>query len=250
MNNNLILIIINIFLLLLVCSISVYIIIITKKLHSKNKELETLQNHNSMLSSLYDDIRSFKHDFNNIVLTIGGFINSNDMDSLKQYYSSLYNECQKTNNAALLNPSIINNSGIYNLLVKKYKKAYETNVKIDLECFFDFKNLHMPIYEFSRILGILIDNAIEAASSSDEKNIILSFRDSNSNKTQIIIVENTFNDKNIDLSRIFEKGVTTKENHCGIGLWKVNKILKKYDNIELITTNENNHFKQQLEIYY
>lgn len=250
MNSSLILIIINIFLLLLVCLISIYNIIITKKLHSKNCELEKSQNYNTILSSSYDNIRSFKHDFTNIILTIGGFINSNDIEGLKQYYDSLYKECQETNNTTLLNPEIINNNGIYNLLVSKYKKAQDANTNIKLDCFFDFQKLDMPIYDFSRVLGILIDNAIEASEKSDKKQVNILFRVSYTSKTQIIVIENTFDNKDIDLSKIFEKGISSKQNHSGIGLWKVNKILKKYSNVKLLTTNENNLFKQQLEIYY
>lgn len=250
MNSYLISIIINIILLLFVLLISIYSIIITKKLHSKNCELKKSQNYNNILSSSYDNIRSFKHDFTNIVLTIGGFINSNDMVNLKKYYNSLYKECQEINNTTLLNPEIINNTGIYNLLLSKYEKAKEANVKINLECFFDFKKLSMPIYDFSRILGILVDNAIEAAENSDKKHVNIFFRVSYINKTQIIVIENTFDNKKIDLSKIFEKGISSKEKHSGIGLWKVNKVLKQYKNIKLITTAKNGIFKQQLEIYY
>lgn len=250
MSNGLILFIINIFLLFFICIISIYNIIITKKLHSKTCELEKSQNYNIMLSSSYDNIRSFKHDFTNIILTIGGFINSNDLENLKKYYSSLYKECQETNNIALLNPEVINNTGVYNLLLSKYKRAHELSVKINLECFFDFNKLNMQIYDFSRILGILIDNAIEAAEKSSKKVVNLLFRVSYTNKTQIIIIENTCDNLDIDLSKIFEKGLSTKKNHSGLGLWRVNKILKKYKNARLITTNENGLFRQQLEIYY
>lgn len=250
MNSYLISIIINIILLLFVLLISVYSIIITKKLHSKNCELKKSQNYNHIISSSYDNIRSFKHDFTNILLTIGGFINSNDLENLKKYYNSLYKECQETNNVALLNPEVINNTGIYNLLLSKYEKAKESNVKINLESFFDFEKLSMPIYDFSRILGILVDNAIEASEKSDKKQVNIFFRVSYINKTQIIIIENTFDNKKIDISKIFEKGISSKENHSGIGLWKVNKILKQYKNIKLTTNIKNDFFRQQLEIYY
>ena len=53
--------------------------------------------------------------------------------------------------------------GVYNLLTRKYHKADEQNIKINLTFLLDLNKLHMKIYEFTRILGILLDNAIEAS---------------------------------------------------------------------------------------
>lgn len=57
---------------------------------------------------MHDSVRGFKHDFDNIVTTIGGYIKTNDMDGLKKYYIQLEEDCQKVNNLYLLNPEIIN----------------------------------------------------------------------------------------------------------------------------------------------
>ena len=52
----------------------------------------------------------------------------------------------------------------------------------------------MKIYEFARILGILLDNAIEASSECEEKIINLTFRNDSKNSRELIIIENTYND--------------------------------------------------------
>lgn len=220
------------------------------KLQKTTTDLENAENYNKTLSFLYDNVKSFKHDFDDIVNMIGGYIRNNDMDGLKEYYIELENDYEKVKNIATLNPNLINNPGIYNLLVSKYKKATSLGVKIHLEYFFDFEKLHMPIYQFSRMLGILLDNAIEAASTSKEKQVEISFRDSQRNNTQIIIVQNTYTNKNVDTKKIFEKGVTGKKEHMGMGLWEVSQIIGQNNNINLITTNDDKCFKQQLEIYY
>ena len=106
----------------------------------------------------------------------------------------------------------------------------------------------MKIYEFARILGILLDNAIEASSESEEKIINLTFRNDIKNSRELIIVENTY--KNIDTEKIFEKGISGKENHTGLGLWEVRKLIKKNNNINLYTAKNDKFFSQQLEIYY
>ena len=75
-------------------------------------------------------------------------------------------------------------------------------------------------------------------------------RDSVNTSTQIVCISNTYKNKNVDIHKIFEKGISEKENHQGIGLWEVKKILSKNNNVNLITSNDENYFKQQLEIYY
>ena len=222
----------------------------TMKLQVTTAELENAEHYNNSLSVLYDNVKAFKHDFDNMVFTIGGFVDTNDLDGLKRYYKDLVKDCQHVNSIALLNPNVINNGGIYNLLMTKYKKAQELQVKIDLEIFFDFTKLHMPIYEFARILGILIDNAIEAANETLAKNVKILIRDSVSTNTQIICISNTYQNKEVDINKIFEKGISEKENHQGMGLWEVKQILSKNNNINLITNKDENYFKQQLEIYY
>ena len=220
------------------------------KLQVVTQNLESAENYNQTLTYLYDNVKAFQHDFNNMVFIIDGYIESNDIEGLKLYHKNLLSDCEKVNNTALLNPKLINNSGIYNLLMAKYKKASENNVEIHLEYFFDLEKLKMPIYEFARILGILLDNAIEAAQETNERKVNIQFRDSQMNNTQIITIENSFNNNSIDTKKIFEKGFSEKENHTGVGLWEVNQILKRISNANLITSINKNYFKQSLEIYY
>lgn len=230
--------------------ISFYSLTKAMKLDITTRDLENAESYNNSLTVLYDNVRGFKHDFDNMVNIIGGYIEVNDLKGLKEYYSSLQKDCSKVRSVQMLNPNIINNPGIYNLIVSKYKKATDLDVKINFEFFFDFDTLHMPIYEFSRILGILLDNAIEAAKECNEKEINLLFRESRKQQVQIIIIENTYLNKDIDTKKIFEKGISGKENHTGIGLWEVNKIVMKYNNIVLKTSKDDKYFRQELQIYY
>ena len=220
------------------------------KLVTTTQKLESAEEYNKTLHILHDSVRGFKHDFDNIVTTIGGYVKTNDMVGLKKYYSQLEEDCQKVNNLYLLNPDIINNPGIYNLLTAKYNEAIEKNIKVNITFLLDLNNLHMKIYEFTRMLGILLDNAIEAASECDKKVLNISFRNDSKNNVNIIQIENTYLDKNVDIDYIFNKGITGKENHTGLGLWEVREILKKNNNINLQTTKTDEYFSQQLEIYY
>lgn len=230
--------------------LSIYSLTRVFKLTLTTRKLESAEEYNNTLHILHDNVRGFKHDFDNIVTTIGGYIRTEDMKGLKKYYLQLEDDCQRVNNLYLLNPEIINNDGIYNLLTKKYNEAEEKDIKVNITFLLDLSTLHMKIYEFARILGILLDNAIEASSECEERIINLTFRNDSKNSRELIIIENTYNDKNLDTEKIFEKGVSGKDNHTGLGLWEVRKLIKKNNNINLYTSKNDNFFCQQLEIYY
>lgn len=230
-------------------AISLYTLTRIFKLILTTRKLESAESYNNTLRILHDNVRGFKHDFDNIVTTIGGYIKTNDMEGLKVYYEQLEDDCQKVNNLYLLNPEVINNDGIYNLLTKKYYEAESKGIKVNMTFLLDLSTLNMKIYEFARILGILLDNAIEAASECDNKIINLTFRNDFKNSVQLIIIENTYEDKDLNMDKIFEKGVSGKENHTGLGLWEVKKLVNKNSNVKLISKAQNGLFTQQLEIY-
>ena len=231
-------------------ALSIYTLTRIFKLILTTQELESTKEYNRSLRILHDGVRGFKHDFDNIVTTIGGYIATNDMDGLKKYYNELQDDSQTVNNLYLLNPEIINNGGIYNLLTKKYHEATSKDIKVNMTFLLDLSTLHMKVYEFARILGILLDNAIEASSECEEKIINLLFKDDKRNDRQVILIENTYNNKTVDTERIFEKGLSSKENHSGIGLWEVRNLIKKNNNVNLFTSKTDKYFSQQLELYY
>lgn len=230
--------------------ISLYTIFTVSKLETTSTSLEEAQLYNKTLQILHDNIRAFKHDFWNIVQGIGGYISKNDMDGLKSYYEKLVEDCQHVNNLTALSPSVVNNPAIYNILANKYHMADELGIKINLEVFMDLNNLNINSYELTRILGILMNNAIEASKECEEKTINVTFRKDKRRHMQLVIVENTYKDKNIDTEKIYEKGYSTKPGNTGIGLWEVRQIMRKHNNLNLYTTKTDEYFSQQFEIYY
>lgn len=229
--------------------ISMYNLTKTTELQITEQNLEEAQLYNKSLKILHDNVRAFKHDFSNIVQSIGGYIGTNDMEGLKTYYSQLLDDCQKVNNLYTLSPEVINNPAIYSLLTSKYHKADELGIKINLEVFLNLNELNMKIYEFTRALGILMDNAIEAASECEEKIINVEIRKDFKVNRQLLIIENTYKEKDVDLDKIYEKGYSSKPNNTGLGLWEVRQIMKKNNNLNLYTTKNDKFFNQQLEIY-
>ena len=247
------LIIISILVLITYFLISILSLYRTSKLEYTTEKLEEEKLYNQTLGLLYDNIRGFKHDFNNIVQGIGGYISTNNMEGLKEYYAEVLDDCQRVNNLSLLSPEVINNPALYSLLTSKYHVASEHGIKVNLEVFMDLSNINIKIYELTRVLGILIDNAIEAAKDCEEKEINITIRkDSRANK-QLFIIENTYANKNVNIDEIFEKGKTSKTNedskNHGLGLWEVRNMVKKRKNLNLYTTKSEKYFKQQFEIY-
>lgn len=219
------------------------------KLEKTTADLEQEKLYNKTLQILHDNVRAFKHDFSNIIAGIGGYIATKDMDGLEKYYKQLLQDCNQVNNLSSLSPDSINNPAIYTVLANKYYKADSLGIKINLETFVDFNSLHMSIYEFTRVLGILMDNAIEAASECDKKIINVIIRNDVQCNRQLLIIENTYNNKDVDIDRLPEKGYSTKPNNTGLGLWEVNKIIQRHKNLACFTSKTPEFFKQQFEIY-
>ena len=229
--------------------VSLFNIVKTKQLEVATIDNHNLQSYNDNLKSMYDNIRAFKHDFNNIVHAIGGYVRAKDMNGLSKYYNSLFDECNSINNLSALNPETVNNPSIYAILLDKYNKAEKKNIKMELGVYLDLNTLNADIYEISRILGILLDNSIEAAQECDKKYINIRFLMDNRKNRQLIIIENTYKDKNVDTIKIFEKSYSTKPHNTGLGLWEVNKILNRNSNLAIFTSKNDEYFSQQLEIY-
>ena len=219
------------------------------KLEEKDMKINNLEAYNMTLSNMYDSIRGFKHDFANYVQSLNGYVQINDIEGIKNMTKSIFDDCKSVCNLEILDPNIINNAAIYSTLTNKYYLAREFDIQIEMEVMVNFEGLKKNSYEICRILGILLDNAIEAAKQCDEKIVNVRFIQEINRK--VIIIENSYNHVDIDMDKLFDKGYTTKrdtKNEHGLGLWTVRNILKKSKNLNLFT-QKGNLFSQQLEIY-
>ena len=241
--------ILNFILLISFLILSIFSFTRILKLANTKKDLANAEDYNKSLEILYDEVKGFKHDFDNIVSTLDGFIEIDDMAGLKQYFNEVKKDCKITNNLSIINPRTINNPGIYSLLNNKYFKATNSGVSFDINYFIDLNNVDINLYQFSRILGILLDNAIEEAQLCDTKIVKISFIRETRNNRAVITIKNTYSNKDVNTEKIFEKGLSGKEHHSGIGLWEVRNYIKKNKNLDLFTTKNNEFFIQELSIY-
>lgn len=239
----------NLLLLIAFLILSTHCFIHVLELTITRKDLAYAEEYNKSLKILYDKVKGFKHDFDSIVSSLNGYIEQNDMNGLKQYFSEVKKDCKIADDLALINPRTINNPGIYSLLNNEYAKASALGINFELEFFLNLNELEINIYFFSRILGVLLDNAIEAAENSKEKFVKISFIRENVNGRAVITIENSYSNKNIDLENIFKKGITSKECHAGLGLWEVKRYVNKSKNLDLKPSVSPSTFKQEFFIY-
>ena len=91
----------------------------------------------------------------------------------------------------------------------------------------------LPLDEYvilSRIIGIVMDNALEASIKSKEKFVMIEVFEQNDNV--IIIIENSYNNK-VDINDLKKKNFSTKGKSRGLGLYIANMLLKKSKHIEM-----------------
>lgn len=123
-----------------------------KKLNLSLQDLEEAKLHNKTLQILYDDVRTFKHDFCNIVQSIDGYIKTGNLPSLEKYNNEIKLECGNLNSLSALNPKFIDDSGIYNLIASKYYKAKKFGISLDMNFLVKFSSINVSTYALSRVL--------------------------------------------------------------------------------------------------
>ena len=212
-------------------------------------ELENTKLHNKALSTINEGIRGFKHDMGNMVQAINGYIAVGNIDGVKQYCQHLLQGFNDINLLSILSPKVVNDPAIYGVVVGKMLYARDHDLKLSLDIGLDVSTINFPSFELSRIIGILLDNAIEASLESDDKKIKLEMYYDNNKKRDIIIIGNSVKDPSkIDIIKMFEKDYSTKENPSGFGLYEVLKFLNKNNKGDIVPNidYDDNFFTQTL----
>lgn len=243
------LLIINSIQIVILC---IFIFIFTKNYMEEEKskiEIQTLELQNKIMSNMVDGTRVLKHDFNNIIQALNGYVTTKQYDKLESYVNSLMKECSNLNSLSAITTEIFNDPAIYGIVGSKYYIANEQNIAFETDVTININNINFPLPELSRILGILLDNAIEATSKTSNKYVRLEMKYNERKNADIIRVINTYDTSiNIDVNKIYEKGFSTKKVKSGIGLWEVSCIIKKHPNSQMFAEIENNKFIQNISI--
>ena len=224
---------------------AIIVLIFLKKnsiINKKEKEYAELKLYTSIIEDLVNDTAKFKHDFNNIMFMIKGYLDNNNFEELKEYFSD--KKLQENEPSDILKLKKIKNAGLKGLLTYKVTTIEANKIKVYIEILNDIDEINMDIMELCRILGILIDNAYESAKNSEEKFIAITFMQQ---KALNITILNSCND-GVNIPNIYRLGYSTKGSNRGIGLHNVKDIIDKYDNILLQTNFNEDVFIQELYI--
>ena len=217
------------------------------ELFNNKMDMERLQEYTTNVENLYNNLRTFKHDYKNILLTLNHYIENKDIDSLEKYYKENILETgllvdTKDYKVKLKN---LKNIPIKSLVLANIAKAESQNINIDIEVMEPILHFNINTVDLSRLLGIYIDNAIEECEFTKEKKLSIAFI--LRGLSTVIVIQNSCRD-NIPLFKINEKGFSTKGENRGLGLYNAKKIVDKYENCLVNTNIENNIFTLELWI--
>ncbi len=216
---------------------------------AKQKALQDLQDYTHNLEVMYNGLRSFKHDYVNILLSISGYIENGDMDELKKFFENKIFPTKNLIDQGDYKLNQLSNIGVLeikSLLSAKMIYAHESGIDVTIDIPDRVDSFPIDTVDLARILGIFLDNAIEAALETEQPQIGLNIIQ---NETGVsIIISNRFRDNGVALHRLKQKGFSTKTGHQGIGLSNAQKIISSYDNVLLETTMQCGCFIQHMEL--
>lgn len=218
-------------------------------LYQKDKQLEELSVYSQHIESLYNEIRSFRHDYINILTSIQAGIEQKDIDAIQEVYENVLSKTKKNfsdsrHDFAALSKVI--NPAIKSVISAKLLEAQNEGVELHIEVERTTRLANMDTLDFITILSILLDNAIEATQLADRPSLVLAiFKEKD---MDIVIVENSIVEDKIDISNIFDRDFSSKGEGRGIGLANVHSILDKYPVTSIKTQSRNHLFRQVIEI--
>jgi len=238
-------ILINVAIMWMYLILSLYINFTNSALALKEQQYDQQQDYIRTIDSLINDFRRLKHSYANTIYSFYGYIQENDLQGLKSYYSEVMDETKKMDSNLLLALQRIKVYAIFGLLWNKINEAESRGIKVGVQVINEVYEAGMKLTDLCEVLGNYLDNAIDAAAASEIKKINISLTDEDGYLT--IKVENTYEGV-LDVKKIQRKGFSTKGDNRGFGLTITNQILSRYANVLHNTSAEDNIFKQELVI--
>lgn len=186
---------------------------------------ETLEQQQAMNASLLTSLRSFRHNTVNMLYGFEGAILSGDTGTLRQYYREMTEKCALVNNENIVALERIANPAVSALLLRSVERARQESLPMNLYVQGGLRfSRTMTDSDLCEVLGVLLDNAIEAAVQSRVRYVSVELR--NVDDALEIIVKNTYAGQ-VTESQLLHPKSTTKPGHSGHGLRSVYDILSR-----------------------
>ena len=212
------------------------------------RDMERYSRH---IEELYKEVRSFRHDYANLLTGLSLGIEEENMEQIKEIYDSVLKDSSeklqdnKYDLGRLVN---IRDRALKSLLAGKFIKAREKDIVFNVEVPEEIQVEGMNLLDFLTIVSILCDNAIEASAEASQPYVSIAFLKSGAKEN--FIIENSIKEEGIDVSEIFSFGVSSKGEERGVGLYTVMKIVESYPNASLNTICQNQVFRQILTMMH
>jgi len=212
---------------------AIYFIMNFFKQRSKNgelkKEYDSLLQYMSEYEKALDEKSKRQHEYRNQLVMIKDMVSGKNKKA-SQYIQELLNE-EETKNVDLLNSlRFLPAGGIKGLIYYKAEKMIEEGMEVhiniakSLEKKKVWKTCVEELQDVSRVIGVYIDNAIEAARKAEKKYVIIDFE--YEEDKLIISFSNTYKG-HIQLDKLDKQGYSTKGKNRGYGLPLVKEIIDK-----------------------
>ncbi|WP_422936916.1 quorum-sensing sensor histidine kinase AgrC [Staphylococcus lugdunensis] len=235
--------------------LAIFIIVITFSVHREMqykrnlKEIETYYEYTLQIESINNEMRKFRHDYVNILSTMSEFIREDDMPGLREYFNdnivSMKDNLQM-NSIKINGTDKLKVRAIKGLVTTKILQAQEKNIPISIEVPELIEHIEMNTVDLSRVIGIIIDNAIEASESLEDALIRIAFI--KNEDSVLFIVMNKCSDTTPKIHELFQENFSTKGKNRGLGLSNLKEITDATPNTLLDTTIDNGYFIQKVEI--
>ncbi|WP_264990462.1 GHKL domain-containing protein [Lysinibacillus piscis] len=241
------------YILLIVLAVTLLITNLNKMQAIQQKEVAQQQFFEYMqaLEQVNTDMQKFRHDYTNILMSLKNYIEDEDLQGLKHYF---YSDIMQVEKQTLFQSKIIGTLEklevveLKGLLSSKLLLANRLQQRVTVEIPHPISSVNMNLIDLTRVLGILIDNAMEASVEIADSVVHIAVL-STAQQSVVIVIDNVIHDTNINISTIFDYQSSSKGDGRGIGLANVKEILQAHANVSLNTRIEKQHFIQELQIF-
>ncbi len=238
---------------LVALGISMYIMfsIFIKEERSKQQkiEMEQLIQYTSNLESMYQEMRKFRHDYMNILSSMIGYMDDDNMEGLKEHFNNNilpFSNQLKEDTFKLGRLGNIEMPEVKGIVSSKLIRAQELGADIFIDISEPVTKISMNMINLCRIVGILLDNAVEAAMETEKP--MIKFGLVRRKNSVIIAVINSCTEHVPPIYKIYERGFSTKGENRGLGLANLKEVVDGFNNCCLDTSIKDGEFIQELEI--
>ncbi len=220
-------------------------------------EKELVQNELTVTKTMqreYDDlltsVRLREHGFkNHLAALLSLKYTSNSYEELVRQQDNYYGKIRDENRYNKL--LFLGDSTISGFLYEKFCQAEDEEIFITYEIKGSFSGSMMPMYHIIEILGILIDNAIEAQSEKEQSRQLEFLFEEQKNKYLFKVTNPYVYASYQEIESWFLQNKSSKGKNRGLGLYYVKKLCEKYDGYILcrnIARTQENWIEMLLEI--